>query len=815
MIDISIVVPIYNAEKYLNKCIDSLINQTKKEIEIILINDGSTDASEKIIKKYKDTRIKYFKNKNQGIGKTRNFGIEKATGKYLLFVDSDDYLELNACEELYKKAKKDKCDIVVCDFYKIYDDKKEKIKLPSFKSTTLKKSPELLLDINLAPWNKLYKTELVKENNIKFVEKLKYEDAPFVAEALDKANKISKLDKYLNYYVIHGNSETTVRDKRVFDIIKIVDMIRTYFKDKKYIKESLDKLTVRILTNYNIQQRNQKEKKVGMKFINESFDYLEKEVPNYKDNKYYQNRGFVKKTIERSKILSKLYCLLYKKKQKINIKNIITSLFYIIMTILFTYILFNILFKNNNYLIPATTATLIIGSIIYIIGIYFIYKFLNKTIKNRKKFMLITFLIFIIIQLMFAYIFAVRPSWDFGDVYNSSIEHITGTTALNTNLYFYRCSNNLPLGILLTAIFSIFYSLGITSAIGLGVIGILLNICCINIAIIFLYKIFKMYFDEDKLTIFLLLTLLYTPFITYVPIFYTDTISLPFIVMGLYFLLKLIKENNKRILNILIGGLCLGVGTNLKFTVIIVLIAFIIYYLFFLTNIKLLEKTKILIILVSTFIIPVILLNVYKAINFDTEKINQESFPITHWIMMGLTGKGGYNKEDFDYTKSFKDKTTKKEENIKIINKRFTHLINEKKILKFYTNKVLYTWGDGTYFAPAKLNLEPTNNFAIKDYVLPSENNKNYLYTTIAQVQLILTLLFIIIGMVLKKYLTSEQQQLQLFTNIIIFGVFLFFIIWETRSRYLINMIPVLLISCYLGISALLNYINSLRKVEI
>ena len=77
MIDISIIVPIYNAEKYLNKCIKSLINQTKENLEFILVNDGSTDSSEEIIKNYKDKRIKYFKNKNQGIGKTRNFGMQK------------------------------------------------------------------------------------------------------------------------------------------------------------------------------------------------------------------------------------------------------------------------------------------------------------------------------------------------------------------------------------------------------------------------------------------------------------------------------------------------------------------------------------------------------------------------------------------------------------------------------------------------------------------------------------------------------------------------------------------------------------------
>ena len=106
MVDISIVVPIYNASKYLNKCLDSLVNQTKKELEFILVNDGSTDDSESIIKSYKDDRIKYFRRSNHGIGKTGNFGISKATGKYIMFLDSDDYLDLEACELLYKKIEK-------------------------------------------------------------------------------------------------------------------------------------------------------------------------------------------------------------------------------------------------------------------------------------------------------------------------------------------------------------------------------------------------------------------------------------------------------------------------------------------------------------------------------------------------------------------------------------------------------------------------------------------------------------------------------------------------------------------------------------
>ena len=310
MNDISIIVPIYNAEKYINKCIDSILNQTKKELEIILINDGSTDNTEKLIKSYKDKRIKYFKNTNHGIGYTRNFGIDKATSKYIMFLDSDDYLEKTACEKLFNKIEKDKLDIVMSDFYKDYGDRVEEIKLPSFKDSSLKDNPDIITEY-LNPWAKLYSAKLLKDNKIKFVEDLKYEDAPFVIEALDKANKIGKIDECLNYYVIHNNSETTVRDRKCFDILKIIDKIRKYTKDKDYLKDKIDKLTVRIITNYTIQQRNQKNKLIGLEFIDKAFDYLEKEIPDYKNNKYYINRG-KKKIIEKSKFLTKLYVRLYK-----------------------------------------------------------------------------------------------------------------------------------------------------------------------------------------------------------------------------------------------------------------------------------------------------------------------------------------------------------------------------------------------------------------------------------------------------------------------------------------------------------------------
>ena len=317
MTDISIIVPIYNAEKYLKTCVDSLINQTKKELEFILVNDGSTDSSEKIIKSYSDKRIKYYKNKNQGIGKTRNFGINKAKGKYIMFLDSDDYLDINACKELFEKAEEENLDLVINNFYRVDEVTKtqEEVIIEPFKNTTLKDNKELLLNINLAPWNKLYKTTLLKDNNIKFVEDLKYEDAPFVVETIDKAKKIGHINKFLNYYVIHKNSETTVRDDRIYDIIEIVEKIRNYFSKRKEFTEIVDKLSVRILTNYTIQQRVQEKEETANNFINLAFRYMKENIPDYKKNKYYKGRGLLRRTIEKNKFLTKIYCQLYRKKR--------------------------------------------------------------------------------------------------------------------------------------------------------------------------------------------------------------------------------------------------------------------------------------------------------------------------------------------------------------------------------------------------------------------------------------------------------------------------------------------------------------------
>ena len=310
---ISIIVPIYNTSKYLKKCIDSLINQTYENIEIILLNDGSTDDSAKIIKEYKDKRIKYIEKDNEGIGKTRNLGIKKATGDYLMFIDSDDYIDLTCCEKFIKCANKTSADLIVSDFYKEYENENsrlELIKIKDFDVSSLKDNPDLLLIINPGPCNKIYKKSLIDNNNIIYNEDYKYEDSPFVIESINKANKIAKLNEVLSYYCIHGNSETTVRDKRVFDILKIIDIIRNKLKDEKYLEENLNKFTVDLLTNYTIQQRYQSNRKIRNRFIDEAFKYMKDNIKDYKSKKYYPNKGLIRRTIEKNRILTKIYCSL-------------------------------------------------------------------------------------------------------------------------------------------------------------------------------------------------------------------------------------------------------------------------------------------------------------------------------------------------------------------------------------------------------------------------------------------------------------------------------------------------------------------------
>lgn len=308
---VSVIVPVYNTEKYLKKCIDSLLNQNFEDYEIIVINDLSPGNAEKIIKSYNDKKIVYIKNEtNKGIGYNRNLGIKKAKGEYVCFIDSDDYVKEDFISKMYNYSKENNLDLCVCDYINVDEEGNilEEFNLSNFGITNYEENNKILCKINLGPCNKLFKKDMLIKNKIEFSEKLKYEDLSFVALSIKNSTKIGKINEQLNYFTVHKNSETTTRDKRVFDIFKQLDIVRNEYKSGKY----LDELTVSVLLNYTIQQRYQIDKDTQSKFIDDAFKYLNDNNIDYKHSEYIKNRSFLKRLIEKNKFITKIYCKIYR-----------------------------------------------------------------------------------------------------------------------------------------------------------------------------------------------------------------------------------------------------------------------------------------------------------------------------------------------------------------------------------------------------------------------------------------------------------------------------------------------------------------------
>lgn len=209
---ISIIIPIYNVENYLMKCLDSVICQTYENLEIILINDGSTDNSLLIAKKYekRDKKIKLINKKNGGVSSARNSGLDICTGKYVTFIDSDDYVEKDYIETLYNKMKEYDVDIVFSNATNVLGDGKFKSDKKVIKDILLDKEntyKELFCEryISCSCWGKLYKTDII--NGIKFDTNLHLdEDFNFLIEVIENINNSLIISKEKYYYIVRENS---------------------------------------------------------------------------------------------------------------------------------------------------------------------------------------------------------------------------------------------------------------------------------------------------------------------------------------------------------------------------------------------------------------------------------------------------------------------------------------------------------------------------------------------------------------------------------------------------------------------------------
>ncbi|HEY8889934.1 MAG TPA: glycosyltransferase [Clostridium sp.] len=244
--DVSIIIPVYNVQEYLSVCLDSVIKQTIQNKEIIVVNDGSTDRCNEILTEYKRIypEIIIINQKNRGISETRNAGLKVASGEYIAFVDSDDFIELNMFEKMYNKAKRQSADVVICN-YILYNDMSDKQESKNQKIEGIDKEGYidkvealkmfLLNDIKGYVWNKMHKRELFITNSITFPDFIVCEDTPVGFLLLANSQKIYSMNEPLYYYRQREKSLT-----KIFSIKAMKDMLDgCYIMRNHIMKDSL------------------------------------------------------------------------------------------------------------------------------------------------------------------------------------------------------------------------------------------------------------------------------------------------------------------------------------------------------------------------------------------------------------------------------------------------------------------------------------------------------------------------------------------------------------------------------------------------
>lgn len=292
---VSVIVPVYNVEKYIKECLDSLVNQTLKNIEIIVVNDGSPDNSQVIIdeyvKKYPD-KVKSFIKKNGGLSDARNYGINKASGEYIAFVDSDDYVDKDMLKKMYNKAITTTSDIVVCKFIK-FTNKQSFISdevFPKYGKFNVISDPSLLTVAKSYACNKMFKKTLFTKNKIKFPVGQNFEDSAIVYNLMLKADGIVFLDEGLYYYRrSRQQSITNEFNSKVFDIFKSCDSIINFYKENSVYEELYpyvrDVCLLHLMRRLVVANASN-DIKLKNNFIDALYEYLNRNFPKWYHCKY-------------------------------------------------------------------------------------------------------------------------------------------------------------------------------------------------------------------------------------------------------------------------------------------------------------------------------------------------------------------------------------------------------------------------------------------------------------------------------------------------------------------------------------------------
>lgn len=251
-IKVSVIIPVYNVEDYIEKCLDSVVNQTLKEIEIIVVNDGTKDNSMKKIEKYfSDLRIKIINKENGGLSSARNAGLAIAKGEYISFIDSDDFIEEKMLEELYNES--ENADIVFSDNlnYNMIDSKVSKEERKFFFDNMVNKGSYICMYSSAVVWNKIYKREFIEINNLKFVEGIIHEDDIFTIKSHFLAEKVKYIKKFHYYYRVNRKDSimnNKIKDNHLRNYKIIYEQVKEFYDN--FNGTNFEKLRLYLLKSY-------------------------------------------------------------------------------------------------------------------------------------------------------------------------------------------------------------------------------------------------------------------------------------------------------------------------------------------------------------------------------------------------------------------------------------------------------------------------------------------------------------------------------------------------------------------------------------
>ncbi len=301
MTDISVIVPAYNAEKYIEKCLDSILNQTKKEFEIIVVNDGSKDNTLDILNEYKNSYphiIRVIDQENQGLSVTRNNAIKEAQGDYLVFIDSDDYIKSDMLEKLFDKAVSGGYDIVASDVDCVYPDKTVLIESgvkENIKELSLEDKKKLFFGVYPVVVNKIYKRELFQNEDLFFEPGIWFEDVLFFHKLIPNIKSIGFVKESFYQYIQNPGSITYTYSDKLKDICFVMDKIVNYYKKEGIFedyKQELEYMYVRYMFATYIKRLSKAKDKVkfneGVKFV---MSEVNEKFPLYKNNCYLNSKG--------------------------------------------------------------------------------------------------------------------------------------------------------------------------------------------------------------------------------------------------------------------------------------------------------------------------------------------------------------------------------------------------------------------------------------------------------------------------------------------------------------------------------------------